>query len=148
MCLLTCLFVESILRMAFFLVFDFLWETRKKETFLARKIQEIQEISQHNLLVLLNFYVTFFGNFLEIQEMFLIFDQIFKFIAFLCNNFSEILGLKQNLKNSLYKCPLNYAFKCLFYLHQFLVFLACFSCEKFLVLKLLDFLFLMRNCYA
>ena len=60
---------------------------RKKETFLARKIQKIQEISQHNLLVLLNFYVIFFGNFLEIQEIFLIFDQIFKFIAFLCNNF-------------------------------------------------------------
>ena len=79
--------ISSLLRIAFFLVFDFLWETRKTETFLARKIQEIQEISQHNLIVLLNFYVTFFGNFLEIQEMFLIFDQIFKIIAFLCNNF-------------------------------------------------------------
>ena len=39
--------------------------------FLARKIREIREISQHNLLVLLHFYVTIFGHFFEIQEMFL-----------------------------------------------------------------------------
>ena len=55
--------------------------------FIARKNQENREISDHNLLVLLQFYVTYFGNFLEIQEMFLNFDQIFKFVAFLCNIF-------------------------------------------------------------
>ena len=38
--------------------------------FLARKIQEIQEISQYNLLGLLHFYVTFFGHFMEIHETF------------------------------------------------------------------------------
>ena len=118
---------------------------RKKVNFLAKKIQEIQEISQHNLLVLLNFYVIFFGNFLEIQEIFLIFDQIFKFIAFLCNNFFRNLRFEAKFqKFSL----LTMLFKCLFILHQFLVFLACFSCEKFLVIKFLDFLFLMRNCDA
>ena len=37
----------------------------KKMKFLARKIREIQEISQHNLLVLLHFYVTIFGHFFE-----------------------------------------------------------------------------------
>ena len=59
--------------------------------FLARKNQENQEISDHNLLVLLQFYVTYFGNFFKIQEMFLNFEPIFKFIAFLCNIFCRNL---------------------------------------------------------
>ena len=130
------------IHIAFFLVFDFLWETRKKETFLARKIQENQEFSPHNLLVILNFYVTFFGNSRSILDFWP--NLLHSYVTI----FSEILGMKQNFKNSLYKCLLNYAFKCLFYLHQFLVFLVCFSCEKFLVIKFLDFLFLMRNCDA
>ena len=43
---------------------------RKKETFLARKIQEIQEILQYNLLGLLNFFIKFFGHFMEIHKTF------------------------------------------------------------------------------
>ena len=62
--------IRFLVHIAFFLVFDFLWETRKKMRFLARKIQEIQEISQYNLLGLLHFYVTFFGHFMEIHENF------------------------------------------------------------------------------
>ena len=43
---------------------------RKKIKFLARKIQEIQEILQYNLLGLLNFFIKFFGHFMEIHKTF------------------------------------------------------------------------------
>ena len=59
--------------------------------FLARKNQENREISDHNLLVFLQFYVIYFSNFSENQEMFLNFEQIFKFVAFLCNIFCRNL---------------------------------------------------------
>ena len=117
------------IHIAFFLVFDILWETRKKETFLARKIQEIKEISQHNLLVLLNFYVIFFGNFLEIQEMFLIFDQIFQFIAFLCNNFFRNLRFEAKFQKFSLLTMLLSAF---FTFINFLFFLPVFLVRNFL----------------
>ena len=96
--------------------------------FPAIKIQEIPEISQHNSLVLAIFLK--FTNF----------DQIFEIIAFLRNVFFRNLRFEAKISKIL--------FKCLFYLCEFLVFLACFSCEKFLVIEFLDFLFLMRNCHA
>ena len=90
-------FVVCSLRFSFFLVFNFLWETRKKMKFLARKIREI---SQHNLLVLLHFYVTIFGHFFEIQEMALpggwILTKFLNLLNFYVTIFSEILNLKKN----------------------------------------------------
>ena len=66
------------------------------------------------------------------------------FIAFLCINILQISNFSifplHKLNSSLTKS--------FFYTGQFLVFLVCFPCEEFLVMKFLDSSFLMRNCDA
>ena len=63
------------------------------------------------------------------------------FIAFLCINILQISNFSifplHKLNSSLTKS--------FFYTGQFLVFLVCFPCEEFLVIKFLDSLFLTRN---
>ena len=70
------------------------------------------------------------------------------FYAQKCLRFLLFLFFSEKNLIILIKSNENHLKKSLFYLCQFLVFLAYFSCEKFLVIKFLDFLFLMRNCNA
>ena len=66
------------------------------------------------------------------------------FLAFLCINIFQTSNFA-----IIFHQKLKFSFKKPFFnACQFLVFLVCFPCEEFLVMKFLDSSFLMRNCDA
>ena len=62
--------------------------------FIARKNQENREISDHNLLVLLQFYVTNLAIFLEFKKFVLILTKFLNLLHFYVTFFAEILDFK------------------------------------------------------